>query len=45
MDEKNKTKKTQKNRKQKTNKKILSGCTTCLFTMRQEDQSFNKALL
>ena len=30
-----------------TNKQILSGCTPCLFTMRQEDQyqSFNKALL
>ena len=28
-----------------TNNKILNGCTPCLLTMRQEDQSFNKALL
>ena len=28
-----------------TNKKILNGCTPCLFTMKQEDQSFDKALL
>ena len=29
----------------KTNKQILNGCNPCLFTMRQDDQSFNKALL
>ena len=28
-----------------TNKQILNGCTPCLFTTRQEDQSFDKALL
>ena len=27
------------------NKQILNGSTPCLFTMRQEDQSFDKALL
>ena len=26
-------------------KQIVNGCTPCLFTMRQEGQSFNKALL
>ena len=31
-----------KNNKQK---QILNGCTPCLFTMRQEDQSFDKVLL
>ena len=44
MNEKNKNEKN-KNKKKTTNKQILHGCTTCLFTMRQEDQSFNKALL
>ena len=29
--------------KKTTNK--LNGCNPCLFTMRQDDQSFNKALL
>ena len=33
------------NKKKKTNKKILNGCTPCLFTMRQEDQPFDKLLL
>ena len=33
------------NKKTTTNKQILNGCIPCLFTMRQEDQSFNKALL
>ena len=28
-----------------TNKQILNGCTPCLFTMREEDQSFDKAWL
>ena len=28
-----------------SNKQILNGCTLCLFTMRQEGQSCNKALL
>ena len=28
-----------------TNKQILNGCTPCLFTMRQKDQSFGKAYL
>ena len=28
-----------------TNKEILNAYTPCLFTMRQEDQSFHKALL
>ena len=28
-----------------THKEILNGCTPCLFTMRQEDQSFHKASL
>ena len=32
------------NEKTTTNKKILNGCTPCLFTMRQEDQPFDKAL-
>ena len=27
------------------NKEILNGCTPCLFTMRQGDQSFDKTLL
>ena len=27
-----------------TNKQILNGCTPCLFTMRQEDLLFDKAL-
>ena len=26
-------------------KKKLNGCTFCLFTIRQKDQSFDKALL
>ena len=26
-------------------KQIVNGCTHCLFTMRQESQSFDKALL
>ena len=26
-------------------KQIVNGCTPCLFTMRQEGQSFNKALV
>ena len=29
----------------KNNKQILNGSIPCLFTMRQEDQSFDKALL
>ena len=33
------------NEKTTTNKQILNGCTPCLFTMKQEDQSFDKALL
>ena len=33
------------NEKTTTNKQILNGCTPCLFTMRQEGQSFDKALL
>ena len=28
-----------------TNKQILNGCTPCLFTIRQEGMSFNKAWL
>ena len=33
-------------KKTTTNKQTnISGCTLCLFTMRQEDQSFDKALL
>ena len=28
-----------------TNKQILNICTPCLFTMRQDDESFDKALL
>ena len=33
-------------KKNKTiNKQILNGCTPCFFAMRQEDQSFDKALL
>ena len=28
-----------------TNKQISHGSTSCLFTMRREDQSFDKALL
>ena len=32
------------NEKITTNKQILNGCTPCLFTMRQEGQSFDKAL-
>ena len=29
---------------QQQTKKILNGCTPCLFTMRQEDLLFDKAL-
>ena len=29
----------------KNQKKKLNGCTFCLFTIRQKNQSFNKALL
>ena len=32
-------------RKTTTNKQILNGCTPYLFTMSQEDQTFDKALL
>ena len=32
-------------KKATTNKQILNACTPCLFTMRQQDQSFDKALL
>ena len=32
-------------KKTTTNKQILSGCTPCLFTIRQVGQSFDKALL
>ena len=31
-------------KKQQQTKKILNGCTPCLFTLRQEDQPFDKAL-
>ena len=31
--------------KKTTNKQILNGRNPCLFTMRQDDQSFDKALL
>ena len=31
--------------KKNNNKQILNGCTFCLFTMRQKDQSFDKVLL
>ena len=37
MNEKNKQKKN-------NNKQILNGCTSCFFTMRQEDLLFDKAL-
>ena len=33
------------NNNNNNNKQILNGCTPCLFTMRQEDQLFDKALL
>ena len=33
------------NEKKNNNKQILNGSIPCLFTMRQEDQSFDKALL
>ena len=29
----------------KINKQILDGCAPCLFSIREEDQSFDKALL
>ena len=32
-------------KEKKTNKQILKEYTPCLLTMRQEDQSFDKALL
>ena len=35
----------EKKNKNKTKKKNPDECTPCLFTMRQEDQSFDKALL
>ena len=44
MNKKTKMKNTKKKQKE-TIKQILHGCTTSLFTMRQEDQSFNKPLL
>ena len=31
-------------KKTTTTKQIVNGCTPCLFTMRQEGQSFDKAL-
>ena len=33
------------NEKNPRNKQRLNGCTPCLFTMRQEGQTFDKALL
>ena len=33
------------NEKKNNNKQTLNGSIPCLFTMRQEDQSFDKALL
>ena len=33
------------NEKKPSNKQILNGITPCLFIMKQEDQSFDKALL
>ena len=32
-------------KQQEANKQMLNGCTLCVFTMRQEDQSFDKTLL
>ena len=32
-------------KKTTTTKEIVNGCTPCLFTMRQECQSFDKTLL
>ena len=33
------------NKKTTSDKQILNSCNPCLFTLRQEGQSFNKALL
>ena len=35
----------EKKKKKTINKQILNGCNPCFFAMRQEDQSFDKALL
>ena len=46
MNEKSKTKKKKpKKTEKKKQTKNIKWITTCLFTMRQEDPSFNKALL
>ena len=42
---KKKKQKGKKEEKQQKTKQILNGCTLYLFTMRQEDQTFDKALL